>query len=159
MCIVQFASKHELKTHESLAHTTPSASSLLTPQTSSTPKKSKQMDQSVSKEAGNTETVDSVYICNVCQYQDSDYDQMTEHQMALHTQHRYRCLYPQCTNIYLTVSSHIKHGENIHEINSKADFKCGKSKIVCGRAYNKRNHVCPKNLCPDFFLPEMWICV
>ena len=158
VCNVQFASKCELKMHESLAHTTPSPSSLLTPQASSTPKKSKQMDQSVSKEAGNMETVDSVYICNVCQYQDSDYDQMTEHQVESHIQHKYRCLYPQCTNIYLTVSSCIKHGENIHEINSKGDFKCVKCKIVCGGAYNKKNHVCPKSL-SRFFLPEMWICV
>ena len=124
VCNVQFASKCELKTHETLVYTTPSPSSLLTPQASSTPKKSKQMDQSVSKEAGNTETVDSVYICNVCQYQDSNYDQMTEHQMESHIQHKYRYLYPQCTNIYLTVSGCIKHGENIHEINSKGDFKC-----------------------------------
>ena len=120
--------------HESLVHTAPSPSSLLTPQASSTPKKSKQMDQSVSKEAGNMETVDSVYICNVS-----------------HIQHKYRCLYPQCTNIYLTVSGHIKHGENMHEIKSKGDFKCVKCKIVCGGVYNKRNHVCPKDLSPDFF--------
>ena len=59
---VHFVSKHELKMHESLAHTTPYPSSLLTPQASLTPKKSKQMDQSVSKEAGNTETVDCLYL-------------------------------------------------------------------------------------------------
>ena len=28
------------------------------------------------------------------------------------------------------VSGRIKHMENIHEINSKGDFKCGKCKIV-----------------------------
>ena len=62
VCNVQFASKHELKMHESLAHTTLSPSSLLIPQASSTPKKPMQMDQSVSKEAGNMETVDCLYL-------------------------------------------------------------------------------------------------
>ena len=146
ICNVKLALKRELKTHVGLAHPSPLMSNVKRETVSNPVKKNTvhmdEMDTSVDID-------EDVFMCNACSHQTSDYEKMKQHQLKSHSQHRYNCLYPNCTNIYLTVSGRIKHMENIHEVNSKGDFKCGKCKVVCGGAYNKSNHVCPSH--PQYY--------